>query len=141
MPATSQTSMQPKPLSLIAEVTHRCPLHCLYCSNPLALQPAEYELETNEWKRVFQEAAQLGIVHLHITGGEPLRRNDLPGLISAARNSGLYVNMVSSGIGLTEGRLAELVANHQLAESEAFVIAQALVSDIPRIAFRLPKVA
>jgi pyrroloquinoline quinone biosynthesis protein E len=109
MPTTSQTEIQPKPLSLIAEVTHRCPLHCLYCSNPLALQGAENELSTSEWKRVFQQAAQLGILHLHLTGGEPLARKDLADLISAGRDAGLYVNMVTSGIGLTEGHLAALV--------------------------------
>lgn len=109
MPANTQSPSHHKPLSLIAEVTHRCPLHCLYCSNPLELQRAEDELATDDWKRVFQQAAQLGILHLHLTGGEPLARKDLPELISAARDVGLYVNMITSGVGLTEERLAALV--------------------------------
>jgi pyrroloquinoline quinone biosynthesis protein E len=109
MPAANQLASDPKPLSLIAEVTHRCPLHCLYCSNPLELQRAEEELSTDDWKRVFQQAAQLGILHLHLTGGEPLARKDLSELVSAARDAGLYVNMITSGVGLTGQRLATLV--------------------------------
>src|SRR6202521_5143741 len=109
MPANSQSPSHPRPLSLIAEVTHRCPLHCLYCSNPLELQRAEDELSTDDWKRVFQQASQLGILHLHLTGGEPLARKDLPELIGAARDAVLCVNMITSGVGLSEERLAALV--------------------------------
>ena len=97
------------PFSLIAEVTHRCPLHCLYCSNPLEMQRKEEELPTQDWERVFAQAAKLGALHLHLTGGEPLARPDLPALVAAGRKSGLYVNMITSGIGLTEERLAVLV--------------------------------
>jgi pyrroloquinoline quinone biosynthesis protein E len=97
------------PLSLIAELTHRCPLHCLYCSNPLEMQKSEAELETQDWVRVFQQAAKMGVLHLHLTGGEPLARKDLPELIRAGRDAGLYVNMITSGVGLTEDRLATLV--------------------------------
>lgn len=99
----------PQPLSLIAELTHRCPLHCLYCSNPIEMQKAADELTTEDWRRVFREAAELGMLHVHLTGGEPLVRKDLPELIAAGREAGLYVNMITSGIGLTEERLAELV--------------------------------
>jgi pyrroloquinoline quinone biosynthesis protein E len=98
-----------KPFSLIAEVTHRCPLHCLYCSNPIELQRADEELSTEDWKRVFHEAAELGMLHVHLTGGEPLARKDLPELIAAARAAGLYVNMITSGVGLSEERLGALV--------------------------------
>ncbi len=97
------------PLSLIAEVTHRCPLHCLYCSNPVEMQRAEAELGTEEWARVFGEAAAMGALHLHLTGGEPLARKDLPELIRSGRAAGLYVNMITSGVGMTEDRLAGLV--------------------------------
>lgn len=106
-PATISTPRFP--LSLIAEVTHRCPLHCLYCSNPLEMQRAESELSTEDWKRVFQKAAEMGVLHLHLTGGEPLARKDLPELIRAGREAGLYVNMITSGVGMTEERLAGLV--------------------------------
>jgi PqqA peptide cyclase len=109
MSSPNLTPPRPKPLSLIAEVTHRCPLHCLYCSNSLEMQRAEEELSTDQWKQVFQQAAQLGIMHLHLTGGEPLARKDLAELISAARATGLYINMITSGVGLTEGRLTTLV--------------------------------
>ena len=97
------------PLALIAEVTHRCPLHCVYCSNPLEMQKAAAELSTDEWVRVFREAGKLGVLHLHLTGGEPLARVDLTELITGARAGGLYVNLITSGVGLSEQRLAALV--------------------------------
>jgi PqqA peptide cyclase len=109
MSISAETPTPFKPFSLIAEITHRCPLHCLYCSNPVELQRADAELITDDWKRVFCEAAQLGMLHVHLTGGEPLARKDLPQLISAARDAGLYVNMITSGVGLNEERLATLV--------------------------------
>jgi pyrroloquinoline quinone biosynthesis protein E len=101
--------MIPNPLALIAEVTHRCPLHCVYCSNPLQLIAAKAELSTEEWVRVFQEASLLGIVHLHLTGGEPAARTDLKDLIAGAHQAGLYTNLITSGIGVSETRLAALV--------------------------------
>jgi PqqA peptide cyclase len=96
------------PLALIAELTHRCPLHCVYCSNPLALENAASELSTAEWTRVFEQAGQVGSLHVHFTGGEPLARSDLVELTSRARAAGLYVNLITSGIGLSEKRLAAL---------------------------------
>jgi pyrroloquinoline quinone biosynthesis protein E len=97
------------PLALITEITHRCPLHCVYCSNPLELTSRKEELATTDWLRVFSEAAALGVLHLHLTGGEPLARPDLTELISGARQSRLYVNLITSGIGLTRERLTQLV--------------------------------
>ncbi len=97
------------PLALIAEVTHRCPLHCVYCSNPLELTARNEELHTTDWLRVFNEAAALGVLHLHLTGGEPLARPDIAELIAGARQSRLYTNLITSGIGLTRERLAQLV--------------------------------
>jgi PqqA peptide cyclase len=97
------------PLALIAELTHRCPLHCVYCSNPIEMQKAGAELTTAEWLRLFQEAAGLGSLHAHFTGGEPLARADLVELTSGARAAGLYVNLITSGIGLTDKRLSALV--------------------------------
>jgi PqqA peptide cyclase len=101
--------MIPNPLALIAEITHRCPLHCVYCSNPLQMAGAKAELSTADWVRVFQEAKGLGILHLHLTGGEPGARKDLKDLVEAAHAAGLYTNLITSGIGLPEERLAELV--------------------------------
>lgn len=97
------------PLALIAEITHRCPLHCVYCSNPLQMIGAKAELATEDWLRVFQQAARLGILHLHLTGGEPLARQDLTGLVAGAHAAGLYTNLITSGIGLSETRLKSLV--------------------------------
>ena len=99
----------PNPLALIAEITHRCPLHCVYCSNPLELSSREEELATADWLRVFSEAAGLGVLHLHLTGGEPLARPDLVEMIAGARKAGLYTNLITSGIGLSRERLAQLV--------------------------------
>ena len=98
-----------KVLALIAEVTHRCPLHCVYCSNPLELAARSEELATADWLRVFSEAAALGALHLHLTGGEPLARPDLAQLIAGAREARLYTNLITSGIGLSQERLQQLV--------------------------------
>lgn len=100
----------PHPLALIAELTHRCPLHCVYCSNPLELQTRSAELSTDDWSRVFGEAAALGVLQVDFTGGEPLTRPDILELIRMARAAGLYVNLISSGLPLDEAKLAALVA-------------------------------
>lgn len=97
------------PQALIAEVTHRCPLHCVYCSNPLEMQSAEHELSTAQWVSIMRQAAELGCLHLHLTGGEPLSRKDTEELVRAGREAGLYVNLITSGLGLTRERLQALV--------------------------------
>jgi PqqA peptide cyclase len=98
-----------RPLALIAEITHRCPLHCVYCSNPMQLAETSSELSSAEWTSVFEQAGKLGMLHAHFTGGEPLARADLTELIAAARGAGLYTNLITSGIGLNEARLQALV--------------------------------
>jgi pyrroloquinoline quinone biosynthesis protein E len=90
-----------RPTTLLAELTHRCPLHCPYCSNPLALVGDEQELTTDEWKRVFTEARELGVLQLGLSGGEPLARQDLAALADHAHQVGLYTTLVTSGVGLT----------------------------------------
>src|SRR5499433_2392449 len=97
------------PLAVLAELTHRCPLHCPYCSNPLELSRASDELDTASWSRVFEEAAELGVLQVHFSGGEPLVRRDLVELVAAATATGLYVNLITSGIQLDADRLARLV--------------------------------
>src|SRR3974390_2487915 len=101
--------MVSNPLALIAEAPHRCPLHCVYCSNPLELASAESELSTAEWTSVFQQCGKLGVLHAHFTGGEPLARPGLTEPIPAARAAGLYTNLITSGVGLHEQRLQALV--------------------------------
>src|SRR3954468_15573278 len=86
------------PLALIAELTHRCPLRCVYCSNPLELAARKQELTTDEWRSVFDQAAAMGMLHVHLTGGEPLVRADLVELVAHARAKGLYVNLITSGV-------------------------------------------
>jgi pyrroloquinoline quinone biosynthesis protein E len=97
------------PLALIAELTHRCPLHCVYCSNPLEMATRADELPAETWARVFQEAGQLGVLQADFTGGEPLARPDILELVGAARAAGLYVNLITSGMPLDESRLAKLI--------------------------------
>jgi len=97
------------PLALLAELTHRCPLRCPYCSNPLELARASGELDTASWSRVFSEAAALGVLQVHFSGGEPLVRRDLVDLVADATRAGLYVNLITSGIRLDADRLARLV--------------------------------
>jgi PqqA peptide cyclase len=96
------------PLGLLAELTHRCPLGCPYCSNPVALEPRKGELDTATWARVFCEAAGLGVLQLHLSGGEPGARRDLVDIVAAARAAGLYANLITSGVGITEAALAKL---------------------------------
>ena len=103
------TSAVPTPLALIAELTHRCPLHCVYCSNPLELKSRAAELPTEVWARVFREAAEAGVLQADLTGGEPLARTDIVELIRAARGAGLYVSLITSGLPLDEARLGEII--------------------------------
>ncbi|AEI95614.1 pyrroloquinoline quinone biosynthesis protein PqqE [Roseobacter litoralis] len=100
----------PAPIAMLAELTHRCPLSCPYCSNPVELTRQNAELDTQTWARVFREAADLGVLQLHLSGGEPASRRDLTELVIAAREAGLYTNLITSGIGLTQKRLGELDA-------------------------------
>ncbi len=96
------------PYALTAELTHRCPLHCPYCSNPIELKKRESELTTEEWLIVLEQAADLGAAQVHFTGGEPLLRPDLEQLIRRARELGFFVNLITSGVGLTEERVRRL---------------------------------
>ncbi|WP_375258655.1 pyrroloquinoline quinone biosynthesis protein PqqE [Citreimonas sp.] len=98
------------PLAMLAELTHRCPLACPYCSNPLELTRQDRELPTETWIDVFRQAADLGVLQLHLSGGEPASRRDLVELVGAAREAGLYTNLITSGIGLTRRRLEALDA-------------------------------
>ena len=95
------------PLWLLAELTYRCPLQCPYCSNPLDFARHKEELSTAQWIEVFRQARELGAAQLGFSGGEPLVRQDLAELIAAARELGYYTNLITSGIGLTEARIAE----------------------------------
>ena len=105
----SMTEALPNPLALIAELTHRCPLHCVYCSNPLELQSRANELSTEEWSRVFKESAAAGVLQADFTGGEPLTRPDIVALVRNARAAGLYVSLITSGLPLDEAKLEALV--------------------------------
>jgi pyrroloquinoline quinone biosynthesis protein E len=98
----------PRPLGLLAELTHRCPLACPYCSNPLALEGRTDELDTATWARVFREAAGLGVLQVHLSGGEPAARRDLVEITQAAHDAGLYTNLITSAVGVTEKLLGGL---------------------------------
>jgi pyrroloquinoline quinone biosynthesis protein E len=97
------------PLALLAELTHRCPLQCPYCSNPINLERANREMTTEDWLRAIREAAALGCMQVHFSGGEPTVRPDLEKLIAGATQAGLYTNLISSGVLLDAARLAALV--------------------------------
>jgi pyrroloquinoline quinone biosynthesis protein E len=97
-----------RPLGLLAELTYRCPLHCPYCSNPTTLPGTRGELPTAEWERVLGEAAALGVLHVHFSGGEPLLHPDLARLVAAAREAGMYTNLLTSGCPLTRRRAERL---------------------------------
>src|SRR6516225_9371686 len=96
-----------RPYALLAELTYRCPLHCPYCSNPVRVVRGN-ELDTEQWVRVILEAASLGVLQVGFSGGEPLQRKDLGTFVQAARKAGLYTNLVTSGLGLTESCTAQL---------------------------------
>lgn len=98
------------PMAMLAEITHRCPLACPYCSNPVELTRAAQELDAATWARIFRQAADLGVLQVHISGGEPGARRDLAQIVASAREAGLYVNLITSGIGITQARLRELDA-------------------------------
>ncbi|MCF3134379.1 pyrroloquinoline quinone biosynthesis protein PqqE [Streptomyces olivochromogenes] len=98
------------PWALLAELTHGCPLRCGYCSNPVELIGRSRELTAAQWADVFRQAGDLGVVQTHLSGGEPLLRRDLPELVAAADTAGLYTQLVTSGLGLSERRLAGLVS-------------------------------
>ena len=100
----------PAPIALLAELTHRCPLSCPYCSNPIELERKETELSTQIWADVFQQAHNMGVLQLHLSGGEPASRRDLEDLTEQAARIGLYTNLITSGIGLTPKRLDRLEA-------------------------------
>ena len=99
-----------RPYALLAELTHRCPLHCPYCSNPVQLAQSS-ELDTKQWTRVIREAATLGVLQIGFSGGEPLLRKDLEILVQVARGAGLYTNLITSGLGLTENRAEQLAGS------------------------------
>src|SRR5258707_6097449 len=113
MDATVQRA--PRPLGLLAELTHRCPLGCPYCSNPIALEGRAEELDTATWARVFNEAAALGVLQVHLSGGEPAARRDLTEITKAAHGAGLYTNLITSAVRLTKetfGKLSDSWLDH-----------------------------
>jgi PqqA peptide cyclase len=120
------------PLGMLAELTHRCPLHCPYCSNPLELVKADDELRTDQWLSVLEQARELGVLQVHMSGGEPLARHDLVELVARASDLGCYVNLVTSGLGLTDRRMAKLadagIAHVQLSVQGADVVMANLIA-------------
>jgi PqqA peptide cyclase len=99
-----------RPFGLLAELTYACPLHCPYCSNPVNLGDYSDELSTLEWQRVLAEATELGVLQLHLSGGEPLQRRDLVEIVRTASQLGLYTNLITSGSGLSSRRAESLRA-------------------------------
>ncbi|MFY9658117.1 MAG: pyrroloquinoline quinone biosynthesis protein PqqE [Methylocystis sp.] len=96
------------PLGLLAELTHRCPLQCPYCSNPIQLLKAADELDTQTWLSVFEQAADLGVLQVHLSGGEPTLRQDLEDFVAALAARGVYTNLITAGVTLTRERIERL---------------------------------
>lgn len=103
-------SIAQPPLSALLELTHRCPLACPYCSNPIALAALREEMDTAGWRSLLQQAADMGVLQAHFSGGEPMLRKDLPELVAHARGLGLYSNLITSGVAGGEPMLDQLQA-------------------------------
>ena len=108
--AASYGRFEGGPAGLLAELTHRCPLQCPYCSNPLEMERADTELSAAEWGEVFRQAAAAGVLQLHLSGGEPTARRDLDEILAYAVEAGLYTNLVTAGVLLTRQGLERLAA-------------------------------
>lgn len=104
----ADTACARAPIGLLAELTHRCPLQCPYCSNPLELERANTELTTEEWQSVMRQAAELGVLQIHLSGGEPTARRDLEEIVKAAADAGLYTNLITAAVLLKRDRLEKL---------------------------------
>ncbi|WP_407520006.1 pyrroloquinoline quinone biosynthesis protein PqqE [Methylobacterium oryzisoli] len=102
------TPSLPAPIGLLAELTHRCPLRCPYCSNPLELDKRSGELDLATWQRVLTEAAGLGVLHVHLSGGEPTARQDIVEITKTCADLGLYSNLITSGVAGAMGKLDAL---------------------------------
>ncbi|MBB2970370.1 pyrroloquinoline quinone biosynthesis protein PqqE [Mesorhizobium sp. RMAD-H1] len=98
------------PIAMLAELTHRCPLQCAYCSNPVELLKANREMGTQGWLALFEEAADLGVLQVHLSGGEPTLRSDLSELIACLARRGVYTNLITAGVGIAEGRIEAFAA-------------------------------
>lgn len=106
----SDLNQAPAPIGLLAELTHRCPLRCPYCSNPVELERRSGELDTGTWCRVLSEAAALGVLHVHLSGGEPTARSDIEAITAHCAKAGLYSNLITSGVGPALEKLDGLAA-------------------------------
>lgn len=107
-PSESTAKRIPAPVGLLAELTYRCPLACPYCSNPVEAEIRGGELDTETWKRVFSEAAEIGVLHAHLSGGEPAARRDLVEIVAHCTKVGVYTNLITSGVGLTQQSMQQL---------------------------------
>lgn len=106
--ATAACELPRAPMGLLAELTYRCPLQCPYCSNPLEMDRANTELSTTEWQDLMRQAAALGVLQIHLSGGEPCVRQDLEEILKTAAEVGLYTNLITSGVTLSRARLEGL---------------------------------
>ena len=98
------------PSAMLAELTYRCPLACPYCSNPLQMGGRETDMSADDWRDIFSQAAALGILHVHMSGGDPASRRDLRELVAHCSQLGLYTNLITSGVGITKAIFDGLAA-------------------------------
>ena len=106
----SSAALPEPPLAVLAELTHRCPLQCPYCSNPLELEKVGEEMGTDDWRHAIRQAAQIGCLQIHFSGGEPTVRQDLEVLVAEATQAGLYTNLITSGVSCDRARLDRLAS-------------------------------
>jgi pyrroloquinoline quinone biosynthesis protein E len=104
--AGSVPSKPGNPLWLLAEITYKCPLHCVFCYNPVDYTTYGQELSTGDWLRVLRQGREIGATQLGFSGGEPLGRDDLEIMVAEARKLGYYSNLITSGVGLNEKRIS-----------------------------------
>lgn len=126
-PGTQRRVPVDPPLGMLAELTHRCPLQCAYCSNPVKLLKAAEELSTQEWLSAFNQAADLGILQVHLSGGEPTLRTDLEDFVGLLAQRGVYTNLITAGVTLNRERIATLA---QLGLDHVQLSLQAIKPDI-----------
>jgi pyrroloquinoline quinone biosynthesis protein E len=69
---------------------------------------ASGEMDTGQWLGVIEEAADMGVLQIHFSGGEPTVRQDLKDMVGRAEVLGIYTNLITSGVLIDQARLEGL---------------------------------
>ncbi len=86
------------PMRVYWETTNACDLACRHCRAEARPERDPLELSTDEGRQLFEKLATFGspLPHLVLTGGDPLKRDDLFDLIASARGLGFGVSVAPS---------------------------------------------